>query len=235
MESINSLKRRAEKMSRKSKALLAFALMTASSSFFAAHCQAQTFAEWFSQKKTQKKYLLQQIAALQVYAGYLKQGYQIANGGLGNIIGSLKDEFNLHSAYYSQLKAVNPVVKKDPKVNDILIWQSDILRTVSKLSKVNYLTSNEKQYVGKVNGALLADCDEQITALQILLTNNQLELSDDERIKRLNGIHKAMQDNYRFIANFTNQLKLYGIQKQREANSLASSKYLFGARQKSKQ
>jgi len=31
--------------------------------------QAQTFAEWFQQKKTQKKYLLQQIAALQVYIG----------------------------------------------------------------------------------------------------------------------------------------------------------------------
>ena len=33
--------------------------------------QAQTFAEWFKQKKTQKKYLVQQIAALQVYIGCL--------------------------------------------------------------------------------------------------------------------------------------------------------------------
>ena len=35
---------------------------------------AQTTAEWFNQKATQKKYLIQQIAALQVYIGYLQKG-----------------------------------------------------------------------------------------------------------------------------------------------------------------
>ena len=40
--------------------------------------QAQTFAEWFRQKKTQKQYLIQQIAALQVYIGYAQKGYSIA-------------------------------------------------------------------------------------------------------------------------------------------------------------
>jgi hypothetical protein len=34
---------------------------------------AQTWSEWFSQKKTQKKYLLEQVAALKIYAGYLKK------------------------------------------------------------------------------------------------------------------------------------------------------------------
>ncbi|MBK8310917.1 MAG: hypothetical protein IPL04_08535 [Chitinophagaceae bacterium] len=33
----------------------------------------QTLAEWTQQKKTQKKYLLQQIVALQVYIGYAKK------------------------------------------------------------------------------------------------------------------------------------------------------------------
>ncbi|MBK8088802.1 MAG: hypothetical protein IPK31_13170 [Chitinophagaceae bacterium] len=34
---------------------------------------AQTLNEWVNQKSTQKKYLLQQIAALQVYIGYAKK------------------------------------------------------------------------------------------------------------------------------------------------------------------
>ena len=57
---------------------------------------AQTLAEWVSQKVTQKKYLLQQIAALQVYSGYLSKGYSIAKDGLNttfnqqNIIISLQ-------------------------------------------------------------------------------------------------------------------------------------------------
>ena len=46
---------------------------------------AQTWAEWFRQKATQKKYLLQQIAALHVYSGYLSKGYSIAKDGLNTI------------------------------------------------------------------------------------------------------------------------------------------------------
>lgn len=230
MESISKIKRHADEISRKSKALLAFAVVTASASLFAAQCQAQTFAEWFSQKKTQRKYLLQQIAALQVYSGYLKHGYEIAHRGLGNISGSLKEEFSLHNGYYSRLKAVNPVISSDPRVNDILIWQGDILKSLNELGNVNYLTSYEKEYVSKVKSALLSDCDAQITALQALLSNNRLQMSDDERIKRLNGIHKAMQDNYSFTKSFTGQLKLFDVQKRREANDLSITNHLFGTR-----
>lgn len=230
MESINQLKRRADDIGRKSKALLAYALVTAAASLSVSQAHAQTFAEWFSQKKTQKKYLLQQIAALQVYSGYLKQGYKIADGGLGYITGSLKDEFSLHTTYYDKLRSVNVVVKNNPQVNDILTWQRDILGAVNGLDQATYLSTKEKLYVGKVKQALLSDCDEQITALQILLTNGKLTMTDDERLKRLNSIHLAMQSNYRFIADFAGKIKVYGLQKQQENTNLETSKYIFGIR-----
>ena len=47
--------------------------------------QAQTFAEWFQQKKTQKKYLVKKIAALQVYIEFAEKGYKIAKEGLNTI------------------------------------------------------------------------------------------------------------------------------------------------------
>ena len=53
-------------------------------------CNAQGLSEWFNQKATQKKYLLQQIAALQVYIGYLQKGYSIAKTGL-TTIGNIKN------------------------------------------------------------------------------------------------------------------------------------------------
>ena len=230
MESINQLKRHADTIGRKSKAFLAFALVTASASFLATQCQAQTFAEWFSQSKTQKSYLLQQIAALQVYSGYLKQGYKIANGGLDYIRGSLKDEFHLHTTYYEKLKEVNPVVKNSPQVNEIVIWQGDILKSANELDQARYLTTSDRQYIGKVKQAVLADCDEQITSLQVLLTNSNLEMSDDARITRLNTIHLAMQGNHSFMSEFIGRVKLYGVQKQREANNLATSQQLSGLR-----
>ena len=56
-------------------------------------CHAQTWAEWFQQKQTQKKYLIEQIAALQVYLGYAKKGYDIASKGIHLLQGDVDDLF----------------------------------------------------------------------------------------------------------------------------------------------
>src|ERR1700710_1522793 len=105
--------------------------MTVAASAFATTVRGQTFAEWFKQKSTQKKYLLQQIAALEVYAGYLKSGYQIAGHGIGSISAYLGSENGLHSAFYQNLKRASPLVKENPQVSEIITWQGDILHNLS--------------------------------------------------------------------------------------------------------
>lgn len=230
MESINQFKQQAESIQPNTKTLLAFAILIAGTSLAASGSQAQSFAEWFSQKKTQQKYLVQQVAALHLYSGYLRQGYQIANGGLGYITGTLKDEFNLHEAHYDNLKAINPEVKNNSRVDDILTWQVHILRLLSGLDQVSNLKITEKQYLAKVRQAVLSDCGEQITSLQTLLSKGKLEMSDDERISRLNTIHLAMQSNYRFAGDMTRRVKLYSVQKRKEAANLNFSRQVWGIR-----
>ena len=64
----------------------------------------QTWDEWFRQKETQKKYLLEQIAALNVYLGYVKEGYSIARDGL-RIINDIKQgDFKLHDDKFQSLQ-----------------------------------------------------------------------------------------------------------------------------------
>jgi len=87
---------------------------------------AQTFAEWFSQKKTQLKYLTQQIAALEQYGSYVKQGYAISQNGLGNIGGYIKGEYSSHTAYYNALKSVNPAIKGNGKADSIISYAAQI-------------------------------------------------------------------------------------------------------------
>ena len=69
---------------------------------------AQTWAEWFRQNSTQKKYLLQQIAALSVYSGYLGKGYLVARNGLSVIQQLRQGEVNLHDTHFKSLVALNP-------------------------------------------------------------------------------------------------------------------------------
>ena len=62
-------------------------------------CYAQTFEEWFQQTQTQKHYLVEQIAALQVYLGYVKKGYDIASKGIHTISDIKNGEFNLYGTF----------------------------------------------------------------------------------------------------------------------------------------
>ena len=228
MESINQIKMHADEIRRKSRKLLTFTMLTVAASAIATTVRAQTFAEWFQQKSTQKKYLLQQIAALQVYASYYKAGNNIAHNGLGSITGSLRSENGLHTTYYNNLNHVSPVVKSNKQVSDILLWQKDILTRVNTLDKIANLNDGEKKYVIQVKAALFKDCDEQITELQNVVTDSNLKMSDEERLKHIGVIHSAMQNNYRFASAFADQVKVYAVQRSQENNNVISEKKIYG-------
>jgi len=228
MESNKRLKIQADEIRRKSKKLLAFVMMTVAASAIATTLKAQTVAEWFDQKKTQTKYLLQQIAALQIYAAYYKQGNNIAHNGLNSISGSLTSENGLHTTYYNNLKNVNPAVKNNKQVSDIMQWQKDILTRMGNLDKTANLNENERQYIVQVKSALFKDCNGQITELQNVITDNKLQMSDEERLKHIGVIHTAMQDNYRFASSFADQVKVYAFQRVQENNNIITEKKIYG-------
>ncbi len=90
-------------------------------------CKAQTFAEWFKQKETQKRYLIQQIAAFQAYLGYVQKGFSIAQKGLSTISNIKKGDFNLHKDFFASLKSINPKIRNYAKVADIVRFQLQIV------------------------------------------------------------------------------------------------------------
>ncbi|MDQ3843049.1 MAG: hypothetical protein M3342_03415, partial [Bacteroidota bacterium] len=86
---------------------------------FLPHTYAQTVEEWTDQKKTQIKYLLQQIAALKVYTGHIQKGYAIARSGLTTIQSIKKGDVTVHQTFFSSLQKVSPAIQQYSKVNDI--------------------------------------------------------------------------------------------------------------------
>lgn len=177
---------------------------------------AQTFAEWFKQSSTQKKYLLQQIEALQVYSGYLKKGYGIAKGGLGSISGALLSENGLHSSYYSELKKVNPAIANNSQVKEIVRWQTDVIRLLDQWQGIVGLNSNEQFYLKQVRSSVYRDCEQLLINLQNVVSDGKMEMSDADRIKLIDRLHTEMQANYRFAVGFTAQAKSYATQRKQE-------------------
>jgi hypothetical protein len=187
---------------------------------------AQTTEEFLNQKATQKKYLRQQLAALRMYASYLKQGYDIANKGLNKIKSFTKGEFNLHEAFFESLKAINPALIDNRQVREIYEWQSGIINAF-KISNQSKFSASERSYFAEVKSRVLRECGNDIEDLLLVITSNHLEMTDDERMARIEKIHFSIKDKYQFSRSFTNGIKVLGIQRGQEEQNLEASKLLF--------
>lgn len=175
--------------------------------FIGVRTQAQTFGEWFRQKKTQRQYLIQQIAALQVYIGYAKKGYEIGKDGL-NLIGDIKEgDFSLNKTYFASLTTVNPEIKKYSRIKNCFYLQEKITsvqdKTLRQLKESKMLTPSETNYCEGVLKRLVAQSDDTISSLRLITEDGNFSLKDDERLQRINAMYEDMADKYEFALSFS--------------------------------
>lgn len=191
---------------------------------------AQTFAEWFQQKQTQIRYLIQQIGGLQLYLGYVKKGYNIVDKGWNTVKDLKNGEFNLHKDYFNSLKSVNPSIRKYSRVAEIIALQFQIIARYKiyyqKIKETNVFQPEEIDYCHDVFTKLIddvADCIEQLTAV---LSNGEWEMTDDERMNRIDQLFNEMTGKYAFVCSFGDKAYLLGQQRERELNDLKTLKNL---------
>jgi len=196
---------------------------------------AQNWKEWTQQKKTQIKYLVNQIAALQIYATYVEKGYAITKNGLTAIHNIKKGDFSLHDEYFTSLKNVNPKIKLYWKVADIIALQVKIIQGYHQqknaLRQSRQLTPDEISYCNRVFINLLDGCTNIIDQLILLVIDGSLQMKDDERIKRIDALHAEMKDKYVFAQHFTNEANELAIQRFIDANDVRTGRALMNISQ----
>lgn len=194
--------------------------------------KCQTWDEWVNQKKTKLKYIEQQIAAFQVYAVYLKQGYKVVGEGWSMVNDIKHGDFDLHNNYFNALTEVNPSIKNDDKVESITSLQLRIIETSDNTQKFatddSYLQTEEKDYVAKVMNNLLGNCADNLSELQMLTQSGIASLKDDERLQRMDGIYTDMQDKYAFAKNFESAVHVLALSRKKNSNDVSTSKLLYG-------
>lgn len=193
---------------------------------------SQTWEEWTQQKKTRIKRLLEQIAANKVYIEYAQKGYKIVTDGLHTIRDIKDGDFHLHMGHFDSLKVVNPRIRNWVKVADIIAAQLRIIQSarnaVSAVRESGQFTTDELDYCKNVFDHLLDECLKNIDELMIVITSGQLEMTDDERIKRIDRIYLDMQDKSAFTASFSNEMGLLAMQRLTEQTEINYSKKING-------
>lgn len=194
--------------------------------------RCQTLKELLKQKQTQTEYLLQQIAALHVYIGYGKEGYQILDKGL-TAIGAIKDgHLRLDQTFFSTMDIVSPAVRNYDKVAAIVSLEVQIVAqykaAIKQVSDSKRFTVKEMQYVQGVYTSLVDASATLLGDLIEVTSNNVLKLSDDERIQRIDKIYADIQDGYSFALHFRNQCAVIAVQRAKEQQGMLITRKLYG-------
>jgi hypothetical protein len=195
---------------------------------------AQALAETLNQKATQKQYLLQQIAALKVYIGYAKKGYNIVSSGLHTIRDIKKSDFNIHNTFFNSLKAVNPKIAKYQKVADIISYQLRIVKqikqTLAYIRDTRQFSPEEIEYNKTIFDFLLQECIASVNELLSIITPGQLEMKDNERLVRIDKLYSDMQDKYTFCNVMSEDMALLAAQRMGEYWEIQKSKIINGVK-----
>lgn len=185
----------------------------------------------YGQSKQVKLYL-KQIGLNEVLINYLKKAMDIAKFGL-TTIGDIKNgEFSLHRIFFDKLKAVNPKIKNLAKVADIITLQVQIIKnyqTSYKQIKASQQFSNtEIKYIYSVFSRLLDDTGNNLEELYKVLAADQYQMTDDERIKRIDDLYIQMQTSYVFTQHFSKETLMMAMQRMKEGNEVKQSRDWYG-------
>lgn len=192
--------------------------------------KAQNFNEWFRQKQTQIKYLTEQIAALKAYGEVVNKGYAIAQNGLTEIFASKNGDYKQHTTYFNSLWKVKPGITGYSKVLSIYQMRDAMVKQQQLVMSLvtDLLTGKEKEYINSVYSNLIETCNNLITELNMITSDDQLQLKDDERIDRIDTIYLEMQDRYAFSQSFTAELKRLVMNRLKQKDESSKLSGLYG-------
>lgn len=192
--------------------------------FSVSEVSAQTWGEFFNQKKTQKKYLLNQIAALQVYIGYARKGYELVGNGLQTVRDISNGEFSLHHAFISSLKQVSPAVRKDVRIAEIIGMQLSVGKLSGGWDRFELLTLENRSYISGVRENLRGQCMDLLEELVMVITAGKVEMGEEERMRRVGELYQTMGEHYGFAREFTAEVNLLVGSREWELSELEQMK-----------
>lgn len=189
-------------------------------------------AQFFAQKKTRRELLLKQIAALQVYTGYLKKGYDIAKSGINTINDIKNGDLDLHSIFFDSYKQVNPAILNYSKVPETmgfaLAIQKSCSNAITSIDTDRNFTSEEKAYAKGVLETMLKKTVNLIEKLNTVIANDLAEMKDADRITWIDKIYDDIKSKYTFVQSFSKSTQVLSAQRTHQQKEINSSKILNG-------
>lgn len=162
----------------------------------------------------------------------MQKGYTIISKTYEGVKSVSEGNFNVHKVFLDALLAISPAVQNYEKVVDIINTQSEIVKEYKaargRFNSVGVFNPNEMSYIGAVYSSLLNRSLKCLEELTIVITANQMRMSDGQRLAAIDRIDRDAQDQLDFLRSFNNNTSVQALQRSREANDMGTVKSLYG-------
>lgn len=186
----------------------------------------------FNQNGTQDEYMIQQIAALQLYKSYLMKGYKIVKDGSSTISGFKNGSLLQHTAHFDSLKTVSGRIRNYSRIQDIIDMDKAMLESYPqvypKLSAADALTAMQLSGYRQLYNSLTAKASTDMDELQLVITSGKVQMTDDQRISKIDQLYYNMQRLQASVVRLNSQSLALAAQRQREAKDRAAMRSLYG-------
>jgi hypothetical protein len=160
------------------------------------------------------------------------QAYTILDKGYTDIQNIVQGNFNLHKAFLDGLLAVSPTVKNYQRVVDIINTEytlvSEYKTAYGQFSSGGHFTIQELDYLNTVYTNLFNRSLTCLNELVMVITANQLRMSDAERLQAIDRVYGDITGQLRLLREFNNSTSVQAAMRAREANDIGTLKSMYG-------
>jgi DNA repair ATPase RecN len=175
---------------------------------------------------------IEKLAQFKKILQNMYDGYKLLNKGYTAVKNISEGNFNIHKTFLDGLMQVSPAVKKYKRIADIISYQLRIAKeyklAFNRFKEDKQFTADEIDYLGIVYGNLFNESLKSLDELSLVITSGKLRMSDDERLRAIDKIYIAVEDQYSFLKDFSNNTNMLSLQRKSEQAQIEMSRRLYG-------
>jgi len=189
-------------------------------------------AQSVSQLVTQLELDLQKLAELKAILQDMYTNYTIIEKGYSDIKDIAHGNFSLHKIYLDGLLAISQPVRDDARISDIINTESAIAAesqaSYRQFHADGHFSAAELDYIGNTHAAILKRSEVAIDELLMVITANQLRMSDADRLQAIERIYTGITSQLSLLRQFDNATRINAIQRLKTANDIKTLKNIYG-------
>lgn len=174
---------------------------------------------------------IEKLAQFKAILNQLYNSYKVLETGYNKVKDFTSGNFKLHQVFLDGLYLVNPEIRKYYRIPEIISDQLKIVKSyknfISMYKPSDLFRTDEITYMSKVFASLLEESISNLDELILVITSSKLRMSDEERLSRIDKVHKTMRSKVEFIKTFNQENKILALQRWKLKVELQSMEKLY--------